>query len=51
MLIFPEKRMVEVYVPDADVQILLEDEVISGGDVLPEFELAVRDVFVDPFAD
>ncbi|MFN8376612.1 MAG: Uma2 family endonuclease [Anaerolineae bacterium] len=50
-LVFPEKRIVEVYTVDADVQILLEDETISGGEVLPGFELAVHDVFVDPLAD
>jgi Uma2 family endonuclease len=50
-LIFPEKRMVEVYAPDADVEILLEHETISGRDVLPGFTLAVRDVFKDPLEE
>ena len=44
-LVFPEKKFVEVYEPDVDVQILTEDEVIKGGSVLPGFTLAVRDIF------
>jgi Uma2 family endonuclease len=44
-LIFPEKNMIEVYEPDQDVVILLEDETLDGGDVLPGFTLPVRSVF------
>lgn len=49
-LVYPNYRLVEVYRRDADVEILDEDQTLSGHDVLPEFELAVRDVFADPFA-
>lgn len=44
-LIYPEKQLVEVYQPEEDIQILLRDDVISGGDLLPGFELPVADVF------
>jgi Uma2 family endonuclease len=46
-LIFPEKRLVEVYQPVADVQILNEHDIIEGGDVLPGFSLAVKDIFAE----
>ena len=45
-LAYPEKHIVEVYTPD-DEQILSETDTLSGGEVLPEFTLAVRDVFLD----
>lgn len=48
-LIFPEQLLVEVYQPDADVVLLVDNEtrhdVIDGGDVLPGFKLAVSAVF------
>jgi Uma2 family endonuclease len=44
-LIFPEKRLVEVYVPDADLQILNEQDVLEGGAVLPDFTMPVADIF------
>ncbi len=44
-LVFPEKQLVEIYQPNLDLQILQLDDTIDGGDVLPGFTLAVRDVF------
>ncbi len=44
-LVFPEKQFVEVYAPGKDIELLTINEVISGGDVLPGFMLAVKDVF------
>lgn len=44
-LIFPEKRLVEVYKPDADIEILNENDTLNGGEVLPNFTLAVKDIF------
>ena len=44
-LIFPEKRLVEVYQPEADIEILNENDTLNGGDVLPGFTLAVKDIF------
>ena len=43
-LAFPEQRIIEVYTPD-DEFVLSEDEMLKGGDVLPGFAVAVRDVF------
>jgi Uma2 family endonuclease len=48
-IVYPEDRTVEVYSPseygDAVIKELGIDDVLSGGDVLPGFELALRDVF------
>lgn len=46
-LVYPEKRIVEVYQPNADVQILLETDELTGGDVLPGFMLAVSVIFAN----
>jgi Uma2 family endonuclease len=45
-LIFPEKRLVEVYTTD-DEQILNEDDTLTGADVLPDFMLSVKQIFED----
>lgn len=45
-LVIPEKRFVEVYTPDVE-EVLTENDTLSGRDVLPEFVLAVRDIFTD----
>ena len=50
-LVYPNYRLVEVYRPDADVEILDEENTLTGGDVLPGFELPVREVFADPVAE
>ncbi|MCB0065142.1 MAG: Uma2 family endonuclease [Caldilineaceae bacterium] len=50
-LIYPEQRMVEVYTPDGDVEILFEGDMIDGGEVLPGFSMPVTEVFDDPLAE
>lgn len=50
-LIYPQKRVIEVYDPDADVEILVEGDVLTGKDVLPGFILPVAEVFADPLAE
>ncbi|MBC7815113.1 MAG: Uma2 family endonuclease [Burkholderiales bacterium] len=45
-LVFPAKRLIEVYRPNMDVEILTDEDTLDGYDVLPGFRLAVRDVFV-----
>jgi len=50
-LVYPQKRFIEVYSPDADVEILLEGDTLTGGDVLPGFTLLVAEVFADPLAE
>jgi Uma2 family endonuclease len=44
---YPETREVEIYVPGQPVKILGIDDTIDGGEVLPGFTLAVKDVFPD----
>src|SRR5262249_22713440 len=43
-LVFPEKRIVEVYTSD-DEEILTENDTLTGGNVLPGFSLPVRKIF------
>jgi Uma2 family endonuclease len=40
-LVFPEKKLVEVYTPDEE-QILTEGDSLTGGEVLPGFSLSVH---------
>ena len=42
-LVYPERHLVEVYAPDAPVEIVSMDGEISSGDVLPGFSLKLRD--------
>lgn len=45
-LIFPESKTVEVYsVSEEDVQTFKIGDTLTGGDVLPDFTLAVKDIF------
>lgn len=44
-LVFPEKWLVEVYRPDADIEVLDRDDVLGGYGLLPEFDLPVRAIF------
>ncbi|MBL8162436.1 MAG: Uma2 family endonuclease [Anaerolineae bacterium] len=49
-LVDPAKRLAIMLTPD-DEQILLENEALDGGDVLPGFSLPLREVFADPLAE
>jgi Uma2 family endonuclease len=44
-LIDPQKRQVEIYRPERDVEILEAPETLSGEDVLPGFVLDLRSIF------
>jgi Uma2 family endonuclease len=44
-LVFPEEQRVEIYVPNQDVRELSINDSLDGGDVLPGFTLAVKDIF------
>jgi Uma2 family endonuclease len=44
-LVFPEKRQVEVYYENGDLEILDENGVLDGGDVMPGFTMTVRAVY------
>jgi len=43
-LVFPEKRIIEVY-SATEEQILTESDTLMGGDVLPGFSIPVRSIF------
>ncbi len=44
-LIYPEKRLIEVYRANVDSDFLTEQDSLDGVDVLPGFMLPVRDIF------
>ncbi len=44
----PLEKQIAVFVPDTPVQILGINDVLDGGDVLPSFKLAVKDIFRIP---
>lgn len=47
-LVYPAQRIIEIYTPDADVEILIVGDQLTGGDVLPGFTMPVAEVFADP---
>lgn len=50
-LVYPRKRIVEVYTADGEIDILHESDTLSGAEVLPDFTLPVAELFADPFTD
>lgn len=44
-LVIPEKQLVEVYQTDGFEDILTNADTLDGGDLLPGFTLAVKDIF------
>ena len=46
-LVFPEKRLVEVYSSTEEL-ILTATDTLTGGELLPDFAMPVADVFRDP---
>jgi Uma2 family endonuclease len=46
-VIYPETKEVEVYLPGRPVKILGINETLDGGEVLPGFQMAVRDIFAE----
>jgi Uma2 family endonuclease len=44
-LVFPDEQQVEVYLPDEDVKTFTLADTLDGGDLLPAFTLAVKDIF------
>jgi hypothetical protein len=43
-LIYTESRLAEICTPDGE-RLLNLDQTLDGGDKLPDFKLAVRDIF------
>jgi len=44
-VVHPERQMVEVYIPGQPVQKYGVNDVLEGGDVLPGFRVAVKEIF------
>ena len=44
-LAFPEKRIIEIYRPDADVEILTAEDELKDADIIPGFSVVVADLF------
>lgn len=47
-LVYPHQRCVEVYTLDT-VDLLCADDILTGGDLLPEFSLSVSEIFLAPW--
>ncbi len=47
-LIDPERRIVMVYTEPDVARVYTDDETLAGGDVLPDFSVAVRDLLPEP---
>ena len=50
-LVYPRKRIIEVYSANGEIDILHENDILSGEEVLPGFTLPVAHIFADPFTD
>jgi Uma2 family endonuclease len=50
-IVFPERKEVEVYTPGAALRVLGVADTLDGGDVLPGFTLAVKDIFPQETAE
>lgn len=46
-IVLPEKRLVEIYRANDEVDVLTENDSLDGEDVLPGFTLPVRDIFAE----
>lgn len=44
-LVYPQHKRIEVYAPDQPVEIRYVGDTLTGGSVLPDFVLPVRDIF------
>jgi len=44
-VVFPKRRMVQVFTPDRNSRLLYEDDDLDGGDVLPGFKMRVGAIF------
>ncbi|HEX5163775.1 MAG TPA: Uma2 family endonuclease [Thermomicrobiales bacterium] len=44
-VVFPKRRMLQVFTPDQNSRLMYEDDIVDGGDVLPGFELRVGAIF------
>lgn len=45
-VIYPNSELIEVYQPNVDIELLTgDDALVSGDDILPDFEISLRDIF------
>jgi Uma2 family endonuclease len=44
-VVFPEKKIIEVYAPNTPVRVLGIHDALDGGEVLPGFSLPLKDIF------
>src|SRR5690606_27023338 len=44
-LIYPTKEIVEVYFADGTSELFVIGDMLSGGDLLPNFEMSVAEIF------
>jgi Uma2 family endonuclease len=44
-VVYPISQIIEIHAPGQAVQIINNDGTLEGGDVLPGFKLAVREIF------
>jgi hypothetical protein len=44
-LIYADKILVEVYRPNSDIELLIGEDVLDGGEVFPELSLPVKNLF------
>ncbi|MGB7340984.1 MAG: hypothetical protein WBC91_18950 [Phototrophicaceae bacterium] len=42
---YPTRQIVEVYFADGTSELFTTEHTLSGGDVLPNFQMAVGDIF------
>ena len=45
-LVYPEKQLIEVYETGKDIDILTAKDTLTGADILPDFKVPVREIFV-----
>jgi Uma2 family endonuclease len=50
-VVHPERRMAAVYLPDRTARLLYEEDMLDGGEVLPDFSIPVADLFRSPALD
>ena len=46
MVVDPENQTVTLYRSHPDVRVLTNDDVLEGGEVVPDWTLPVRDIFL-----
>lgn len=46
-LVYPSKQIIEVYRSEDDIEILTAEDMLTGGDVLPGFEMQVSAIFTE----